>query len=82
MWVWWVAGGVVLFGLLVFALVALGTARRLPDLQRAMTTAQRRAAAAAAFPGRAEMEDNLAALRARLERTQAHIAMIKESQGR
>ena len=76
-WVWWVAGGAVLLGLLVLALVALGTLRRLPPLRRAMAKAQQQAAAGLDEQARAEMADNLAALRARMERTQAHVAMIK-----
>jgi len=77
-WVWWVAGGVVLFGLLVLALVALGTLRRLPPLSRAMARAQQQAVAGLDEQARAEMAENLAALQARLERTQAHVAMIKQ----
>jgi cytochrome c-type biogenesis protein CcmH/NrfG len=76
-WVWWVAGGAVLFGLLVLALVVLGTLRRLGPLQRAMSRAKQQVAAGLDEPARAEMEDNLAALRTRMERTQAHLAMIK-----
>jgi len=80
-WVWWVAGGAVVFGLLVLAVVVLGTIRRLPVLRRAMAMAQQQAATGLDAHARAEMEDNLAALRARMERTQAHIAMIKAQRG-
>lgn len=80
-WVWWVAGGAVLFGLLVFAVVALGTARRLASLRREMIKAQQQAATGLDEQLRAEMEVNLIALRGRMERTQAHLAMIKAYRG-
>ena len=66
-----------LVGLLVLALVALGTLRRLAPLRRAMARAKQQAATGLDERARAEMEDNLAAVRARMERTQAHLAMIK-----
>lgn len=80
-WVWWVAGGAVVFGLLVLAIVVLGTMRRLPVLRRAMARAQQQAATGLDPQARAEMEDNLAALQARMERTQAQLAMIKSDRG-
>jgi hypothetical protein len=80
-WIWWVAGGVVLLGLVILALVALGTLRRLPRLRRVLAEAKAQAAGGLDPRGQAEMQESLAALRDRLEVTQDRLATIKESRG-
>jgi hypothetical protein len=76
--IWWIVGAVVLTGLVVLAVVARGSMRRLAVLERAMAGLEARKAEVDEIGGRvAAMQQSLALLATRSERTREQVAVIK-----
>jgi uncharacterized protein YoxC len=78
--IWWIVGAVVLFALIVLAVVASGTLRRLAGLrtlsEQMKDTQHDVAALNAATAG---LQANADLLKARLERTQGHVQLWKRA---
>ena len=75
----WVAIGVVVIALLLLAVIALGTVRRLPVLQRALKSTELKDDVVALQGEIAGLQSAAAEMQQRVQMTQERVAMVKAS---